>query len=73
MDFEKACEISDCFKIKSSVKQEYVTSGFLFLLAMDWITRKTIADNRRGNLKIVLEDVNFADDIALLSSKFNDA
>lgn len=40
---------------------------------MDWITRKTIADNRRGNLKIVLEDVNFADDIALLSSKFNDA
>ena len=39
---------------------------------MDWITRKTIADNRRGNLKIVLEDVNFVDDIALLSSKFND-
>ena len=39
---------------------------------MDWITRKTIADNRRGNLKIVSEDVNFADDIALLSSKFND-
>ena len=39
---------------------------------MDWITRKTIAENRGGNLKIVLEDVNFADDIALLSSKFND-
>ena len=39
---------------------------------MDWITRTTIGDNRRGNLKIVLEDVNFADDIALLSSKFND-
>ena len=39
---------------------------------MDWITRKTIADNRRGNLKIVLEDVNFADDMALLSFKFND-
>lgn len=39
---------------------------------MDWITRTTIADNRRGNLKIVLEDVNFADDIALLSSKFKD-
>ena len=39
---------------------------------MDWITRTTIADNRRGNLKIVLEDVNFAVDIALLSSKFKD-
>ena len=39
---------------------------------MDWITRTTIADNRRGNLKIVLEDVHFADDIALLSSKFKD-
>ena len=37
--------------------------------------RKTTADKRRGirwNLTTELEDLDFADDIALLSSKFND-
>ena len=37
--------------------------------------KKTRADKRRGirwNLITVLEDLDFADDIALLSSKFND-
>ena len=69
------CETSDWFKIKSGVKQGCVMSGFLFLLAFDWITRKTTADKRRGilwNLTTVLEDLDFADDIALLSSRFND-
>ena len=50
-------------------------SGFLFLLAMDWIMKKTRADKRRGirwNLRTVLEDLDFADDIALFSYKFND-
>ena len=50
-------------------------SGFLFLLAMDWMMKKTRADKRRGikwNLRTVLEDLDFADDIALFSSKFND-
>ena len=50
-------------------------SGFLFLLAMDWIMRKTTAEKRREigwNLTTVLEDLDFADDIALLSSKFKD-
>ena len=42
------CKISDWFKIKSGVKQGFVMSGFLFLPAMDWIVRKTIADKRRG-------------------------
>ena len=50
-------------------------SRFLPLLAMDWIMRKTTANERRGerlNLITVLDDLEFADDIALLSSKFND-
>ena len=37
--------------------------------------KKTRADKRRGirwNLITVLEDLDFADDIALLTSKFND-
>ena len=37
--------------------------------------KKTTADERRGirwNLTIVLQNLDFADDIALLSLKFND-
>ena len=50
-------------------------SGFLFSLALDWIMRKATAEKQRGirwNFPTVLEDLDFADDIALLSSKFND-
>ena len=68
-------ETSDWFKIKSGVKQGCVMSGFLFLLALDWIMRKVTADKRRGirwKFTTALEDLDFADDIALLSSKFND-
>ena len=42
---------------------------------MDWMMKKTRADKRRGiqwNLRTVLEDLDFADDIALFSYKFND-
>ena len=49
--------------------------GFSFSLALDWIMRKTTADKRRvirWNCATVLEDLDFADDIALLSSKFSD-
>ena len=72
-DFECAVidgsETSDWFKIKSGVKQGCVMSGFLFLLTLDWIMRKVTADKRRGirwKFTTVLEDLDFADDIALL-------
>ena len=54
-------ETSDWFKIKSGVKQGCVMSGFFFLLALDWITRKVTADKRRGirwKFTTVLEDLN---------------
>ena len=66
---------SDWFMIKLGVKQGFVMSGFLFLLCFDWIIRKETAGKRRGirwNFTTVLEDLDFADDILLLSSKFND-
>ena len=50
-------------------------SGFLFLLCLDWVIRKATASKRRGirwNFTTVLEDLDFADDTSLLSSKFND-
>ncbi|XP_073231679.1 uncharacterized protein [Porites lutea] len=49
-------------------------SKFLFLLCLDWVTRKATASKRRGirwNFTTVLEDLDFADEISLLSSKFN--
>ena len=63
--------------IKSGVKQGCVMSGFLFSLCLDWvmIMRRPTANKRRlikWNFTTVLEDLDFADDIALMSSKFND-
>ena len=61
--------------IKSGVKQGCGMSGFLFSLCLDWVMRKVTANKRRGikwNFTTVLEDLDFADDIALMSSKFND-
>ena len=46
-------------------------SGFIFLIAVDWIMRNTTAGNKTGirwNFTSKLEDLDFADDIALLSS-----
>ena len=50
-------------------------SEFFFLMAMGWIMRKITTNKRRGirwNLTTILEDLDFADDITLLSSKFKD-
>ena len=38
---------SDWFMINSGVKQGCIVSGFLFLLCLDWVTRKATADTRR--------------------------
>ena len=57
------------FKVKTGVKQGDVTSGFIFL--MDWIMRNTTAGNKTGirwNFTSKLEDLDFADDTALMSS-----
>ena len=64
-------EESEWFKVKTGVKQGYVMSGFIFLIVVDWIMRNTIAGNKTGirwNFTSKLEDLDFADDIALMSS-----
>ena len=68
-------ETSDWFMIKTGVKQGRAISGFLFLLCLDWLMTKATEDKRRQkrwNFTTVLKDLDFADDIALLSSTFND-
>ena len=57
--------------MKTGVKQGCVMSGFLFLLVIDWVMRETIRKNNtrlRWQMMSKLEDLDFADDIALLSS-----
>ena len=47
-------------------------SGLLFLIVMDWIMTKTVENDNNGirwNFTTVSEDIDFADDPALLSSK----
>ena len=49
-------------------------SGFIFVLIMDWAMRHT--NNRKCSLRwklaSVLEDLDYTDDVALISSRFVD-
>ena len=57
-------------QVLSGVRQGCVMSALLFNLAIDWIMRQTTGDKNRGirwNLFTNLEDLDFADDLALLS------
>ncbi|XP_020628246.1 uncharacterized protein LOC110065450 [Orbicella faveolata] len=62
---------SEWFKVETGVKQGCMMSGFLFLLAIDWIMFET---TKQANIRIrwrfmdQLEDLDFADDIALIST-----
>ena len=64
-------EESERFKVKTGVMQGDVMSGFISLVVVDWIMRNTTAGNKTGirwNFTSKLEDLDFADDIALTSS-----
>ena len=59
------------FDIKSGVRQGCVMSGFLFLLVIDWVMRKTLSEGNTGirwRFNKKLDDLDFTDDLALLSS-----
>ena len=64
------------FEVLSGVRQGCVMSGFLFLIVIDWVMRRTVENNRNGirwKLTTTLEDLDFADDLALLSSRWSPA
>lgn len=61
--------------ITKNVKQTWIFSSFLFILAIDWLLKQT-NDNWRGilcTLMSVLKDLHCADDIVMLPSQHNDA
>ena len=71
------CSVIDCsgssewFKVRTEVKQDCVMSGFLFLLAIDWVMRRTVEKENTGirwRMTCSLEDLDFAHILVLLSS-----
>ena len=63
------------FEVLSGVRQGCVISGFLFLIVIDWVIG-TVENNRNGirwKLTTTLDDLDFADDLALLSSRWSQA
>ncbi|PIK55539.1 hypothetical protein BSL78_07544 [Apostichopus japonicus] len=64
-------EKSEWFDIKTGVKQGCNMSGFLFLTVMDCVMRKATVNGENGirwKFTNKLDDIDFADDIALVSS-----
>ncbi len=64
-------DLSEWFPVQSGVRQGCIISSILFLVTIDWITTNTTADRSQGiqwTLFSQLEDLDFADDLALLST-----
>ena len=60
--------------MRSGVRQGYLLSPLLFLVALDWVMR-TAFDRKRGiqwTFTTSLEDLEFADDLALLLHRIQD-
>ena len=64
--------LSEWFPVESGVRHGCILSPVLFLVTIDWIMQKTTSDKPRGIQWTIfshLEDLDFADDLAALSSK----
>ena len=64
--------LTEYFEIKTGVKQGCILSPFLFCLGIDWIMKETALGDKGGikwTFTETLDDLEFADDISLLSHR----
>ncbi|KAL9966528.1 hypothetical protein ACROYT_G024615 [Oculina patagonica] len=67
--------LTDTFNVTTGLKQGCILSPFLFVLEIDWIIKQVTSNRRRGirwTLTSILEDLDYADDIVLLSHRNQD-
>ena len=67
--------LTDAFSVTTGVKQGCILSPFLFILGIDWVLKQVTSGGRSGirwTLTSVLEDLDYADDIALLAHRHQD-
>ena len=68
-------DLTDSFPVNTGVKQGCILSPFLFIICIDWLMKKTTENKNRGmrwTFTEHLEDLDFADDIALLAQRHID-
>ena len=68
-------DLTEEFLIHTGVKQGCLLSPLLFTLCIDWVMKEITAGNKNGiswTLSDMLEDLDFADDLALLSHRHQD-
>jgi len=65
-------KLTDPFTVRTGVRQGCMLSPTIFLMVIDWIMRQTTVDSNTGiqwTFNRQLEDLDFADDIGLLSHR----
>ncbi|XP_062609354.1 uncharacterized protein LOC134271119 [Saccostrea cucullata] len=66
-------KLTEAFEVQTGVRQDYLLSPMIFLVVVDWIMRETTKDSKTGvqwTFTQCLEDLDFADDLCLMSQKY---
>ena len=69
-------KLTEPFSVQTGVRQSCLLSPIIFLMVVDWVMKQSTAEQETGiqwTLNKQLEDLDFADDINLLSHKQQDA
>ena len=67
--------LSESFEMLTGIRQGCLLSPLLFLVVLDWVTRQAFRRSARGiqwQLTQRLEDLEYADDLALLTHRLQD-